>query len=642
MAPPTVAQTLALAVSARGGTPGGNEDALITTVRQRLNGADVQAPEVTLRAWLSYGVAPLVGYLKTCHTDVATWQLDFLGDYVFELLEMVAYRTRIMKKYAEVIGSSYHWTEVERNLIAVVSGGDLVQPTGAPKSRRPAQTRANGPRWSANWSITLTIGVVSLLWMWYGPELFVSGRHRIQAFGAGVALLCSAFGYRWYGWTREDFARDSTVMEDDDDDESVAASDAAGSDVVSVPSPARDKDFAKEMAHMREELAALRIAQSPRPAPAAASGSAESPAPPAGTHLGDAQRREFDTLQAFAAGYQPPGPVSWAGADTLAQQPGAPQGPPGLPTGFQPAAGAPPGLPALPIWDDSQRQRTAAQAAQLLTGFAFFESNNAMDAHWASRFWSWVASSLGAGLTSELQALLSGHGFIGDATVSPPKGSFKKDLEAFRDTGAPLHGAGGAVPWAPAAMAAMQAPEQGVAWQHALPPDMKRGAPEIYRALRSAGSASTRDWLNLNFKGSRQSDQWIDLWNAATNVDYLIGRCASPAEEMRLLATNDFIETGMRRLAAYMYEGRSKDTTGARRMLAVQAPGANIDIAPEWMVAGATTYSKAEHQRDERVTAAARRGRGGGSGKGDGRGRGGARGRKGGGRGDQGPGPGRG
>ncbi len=141
--------------------------------------------------------------------------------------------------------------------------------------------------------------------------------------------------------------------------------------------------------------------------------------------------------------------------------------------------------------------------------------------------------------------------------------------------------------------------------------------------------------ISLN---SRRSDLWIDLWNLATNVDYLIGRCASPAEETRLLATNDFIETGMRRLAAYMYEDRSKDTTGARRMLAVQAPGANVDIAPEWMVADATMYSKHEHQRDKRVAAAACRS--GGGGKCDGRGRGGTCGRKGGGRGVQGLGPG--
>ena len=380
-----------------------------------------------LRAWLLHGVAPLVGYLKTCHTDVATWPPDFLGDYVFELLKVVAYRTRIMKRYAAIIDTSSHWAVVERGLTAVVQGSDPAPPPGAPKTPTLVPVRTNGPWWTANWLISLTVGSLSFLWMWYGPGLFVSGRHRIQAFGAGVTLFCGAFGYRWYGWTRDDFARDSTVVEDDDE-ESVAASEAAGSDVVSVPSPARDNDLVKEMAHMRKELAALRIAQSPSPAPAAASGSAAPPAPPAGKYLppaaaaasSDAQRREFDTLQAFAAGYKPPGPVSWSGADTLAQQPGGLQAPPGLPAGFQAAAGAPPGLPALPIWDDSQRQRTASQAAQLLTGFAFFESNKALDAHWASRFWSWVASSLGAALTSELQALLSGHGYIGDATVSPP------------------------------------------------------------------------------------------------------------------------------------------------------------------------------------------------------------------------------
>ncbi len=527
MAPPTVAQTLALAVSARGGTPGGNEDALITTVRQRLNGADAprwQASEIVLRAWLLHGVAPLVGYLKTCHTDVATWPPVFLGDYVFELLKVVAYLARIMKRYAVIIDASSHRAVLERGLTAVVQGSDPTPPPGAskPPSSEPAHTK--GPWWNANWLISLTIGVLVCLWMWYGSGLPVSGRHRVQAFGAGVVLFCGAFGYRRYGRTREGFARDPIAVKDDDD-ESVAASEAAGLEVVSVPSLARDTDLVKEMAYIREELAALsgtwrarnkslrscqglppmaastdatRITQSPSPAPAAAFGSAAPPAPPAGTHLPSAtatasQRREFDTLQAFGAGYQPPGPVSWTGAATLAQQPGVAQTSPRLPAGFQAAAGAPPGLPALPIWDDSQRQRTASQAAQLLTGFAFFKSNEALDAHWASRFWSWVASSLGAALTSELQALLTGHGYIGDVSVSPPKDSFKKDLEAFRVTGAPLHGAGGAVPWAPAAMAAMQVPEQGVVGQHALPPDMKRGAPEIYRSLRAAGSSSTRD-----------------------------------------------------------------------------------------------------------------------------------------------------
>ena len=153
------------------------------------------------------------------------------------------------------------------------------------------------------------------------------------------------------------------------------------------------------------------------------------------------------------------------------------------------------------------------------------------------------------------------------------------------------------MPWMPCQMAAAALPSEGVAWQHQL------GAPEIYRSLRSAGAATVRDWLNLNYSGSRQSDQWIDLWNIATSIDYRLGRCSSPLEETKILATDDCMEIGLRRLAAFMYEGRSKDQSGARRMLAVQAPGAKMDIAPEWMVSDATAYSKTEHQRDERVAA---------------------------------------
>ena len=275
----------------------------------------------------------------------------------------------------------------------------------------------------------------------------------------------------------------------------------------------------------------------------------------------------------------------------------------------------------MPVWDDAGRRRTSEQAAQILKGFTFYEASKALDAHWAARFWAWLDTNLSATLTPELFALLAGHGYVGYATLSPPKASFRDDLTAFRDTGAPLHGAGGAVPWMPCQMAAAALPTEGIAWQHQLAPDVKRGAPKIYRSLRSAGAATLRDWLNLNYSGSRQSDQWIDLWNIATSIDYRLGRCSSPLEETKILATDDHMEIGLRRLAAFMYEGRSKDQTGARRMLAVQAPGAKMDIAPEWMVADATSFSKTEHQRDERVAAAAKRNSGGGRG-GDGGNRG--------------------
>ena len=53
-------------------------------------------------------------------------------------------------------------------------------------------------------------------------------------------------------------------------------------------------------------------------------------------------------------------------------------------------------------------------------------------------------------------------------------------------------------------------------------------------------------------------------------------------------------------------------------MLAVQPPVAGLDLAPTGLVAEATQHSKNEHQREERVHKAPRRGRGGKGDKGKG------------------------
>ena len=70
---------------------------------------------------------------------------------------------------------------------------------------------------------------------------------------------------------------------------------------------------------------------------------------------------------------------------------------------------------------------------------------------------------------------------------------------------------------------------------------------------------------------------------------------------MSYLAANDACEIHFRRLAAYKYQVRTGDKSGAQFMLAVKPPGASTDIAPTWMVADATLHSKAEFQRGQRV-----------------------------------------
>ena len=61
-----------------------------------------------------------------------------------------------------------------------------------------------------------------------------------------------------------------------------------------------------------------------------------------------------------------------------------------------------------------------------------------------------------------------------------------------------------------------------------------------------------------------------------------------------------------------MYFSRTGDVAGANKMLALKAPGSQVDVAPSWVVTDATSFSKSEHQRDERVRAAAKYDAGGG------------------------------
>ena len=126
----------------------------------------------------------------------------------------------------------------------------------------------------------------------------------------------------------------------------------------------------------------------------------------------------------------------------------------------------------------------------------------------------------------------------------------------------------------------------------------------------------------------------------AIQVNYTLA-AAAKEDSLALavvLRNDDFLELALRRLSSHVYYSRAKDRTGATHMLGVVPPGTATDLAPSWLVSDVTVFSKTEHQRDERVAAAAsiRQRYAQGPGKGDkdkGRGRGrGDKGDKGGGR----------
>ena len=148
-------------------------------------------------------------------------------------------------------------------------------------------------------------------------------------------------------------------------------------------------------------------------------------------------------------------------------------------------------------------------------------------------------------------------------------------------------------------------------WASQLAPDLKRSALETYKHMRASGCLSVRDWIKEQYQGSKDSPVWTDLWSMAVSIDFSISEAMTRGGDMavvHLLNSDDKIEVAMRRLASYVYVERTGDRTGGLRMLATPPPGARIDVAPSWLVEEATSHSKQEHQRGERVRASNRQG----------------------------------
>ena len=237
------------------------------------------------------------------------------------------------------------------------------------------------------------------------------------------------------------------------------------------------------------------------------------------------------------------------------------------------------------------------------------------DPWWAQRFWAQVVAwEAQRGLDEHLRRLLAAHGYVGQATATAPRvEALCADLERLKATQVPAPAGTGLQTPHTAALP----PGQENRWGVGLPADFQRAGAEIYRNMRNEGSTSVRDWLCQRYQGSRSSPVWTDLWTMASSIDFGLAGANTEMDVVTRLGTSDVMELHLRRLAAYIYEHRTGDKTGAQHMLGASPPGGSTDVAPTWMVAGATQHSKMEHQRDERVHWSQVRSR---KGKGDGKG----------------------
>ena len=143
--------------------------------------------------------------------------------------------------------------------------------------------------------------------------------------------------------------------------------------------------------------------------------------------------------------------------------------------------------------------------------------------------------------------------------------------------------------------------DNACSWHSRVPSDLNRASPEIYRSMRASGAASVRDFISQLFAPDQRSSQvFTELFTAASGVDFTLANQKTEEDILASLSSDDLIEMSLRKIAAYLHQKRTGDTSSADYMLAVKPPGLMTDIAPTWLAAGASAHSKQEFQQQER------------------------------------------
>ncbi|CAK0846343.1 unnamed protein product [Prorocentrum cordatum] len=557
----------------------------------RAAGADVSDDEVAglvlkVRSTLNAGRAPrskldearrLEAALDPVAVRLALGNPEVPGSEMAEALwgftEAATFSTQAESRIRRVAADTDGWEKVADRIWARAVGED-------------------GDTLPADWVLHLGIGLflsslVVVLWA-------DSGRHRLA--GAAVGLCGTSLLVRrvpervtawWTRWGRRSAFAAALSSGGDGLDLAAAEDDGAAWGAPGAPTPKGSCAATAEAP--TGPLPPPGLAALPPPPwapPAEGAGAAAATAKPGSQDLA--------ALRAFAQGSEVPGPFSQTAALQQQQQ----QQPQPPPEGAVPAAGLSFHAPHAP----ADAVKLGREVQMVLATLREFQAQAATNVYWAWHFWERIAAVDGnLGLHPDLRRVLQTHGYVGAGTKSPPGGSLPQELDALLSSATAPHGAGmeASPGWAVAPQTQQQ--QEDSRWNLSPPPDLRRAAPEIYRAMRGAGAASARDWLSQEVTGQRRTPVWADLWTAATNVDYLLGGCKTQSELLTRLASDDALELHLRRLASCVYEMRTKGKVGAAAMLAVRPPGSAADLAPTWLVTEATTHSKAEHQRDERV-----------------------------------------
>ena len=251
-------------------------------------------------------------------------------------------------------------------------------------------------------------------------------------------------------------------------------------------------------------------------------------------------------------------------------------------------------------------------ATDILHQLEFWSSSAGYTPNWHFNLWKLVHHYEASGqLPASLKAILTGHGYNGALTRSPPRTvELKKQLKSFIESCSPSVGTGaqqiagfieGTVQDATADKLAAGAADDLNLWHSQLPPDHRFAGPEIYRSIRAAGHDSVRAYVNSFFSDDqRGSPEFLEWSTLASMIDFRLAKEPTATAVLAALASEDQLEIPLRKIASGVHLKRTGDREGAAAMLAISSRRGD-DIAPTWLVAEAATYSTAEWKRKERA-----------------------------------------
>ena len=353
----SVISNLKLLAASKGGASDGSEETTAKLVRARLNARTASAQvRSVMRAQLVHDLAPIALYVQRVLPQSVwkPWTPELRSDFVYECLEVVAARTKLLTRYDPVLSEDDEWAQVTKALSDVFAGKNPPAPSyeerEAELGGHDAGLERKGSAWRHTNFIATVMGTAGLLWCYFLPAVFGgTGRAKIKSGMVATLMLGGAFffvcdGPKYFFFFRED------VDDATSEASSVGEAEQIGGD-----------DSKDELEALKKDMGKLKKVNAERSRPADLPSPAKPlPEPPthtmsaAGVGLDPQSSPFMQPMVDFATDAQAAGPISQSAPTqhfSLDVPVGAPQQgqssasygmPPGLPWRSSPAQG---GLP---------------------------------------------------------------------------------------------------------------------------------------------------------------------------------------------------------------------------------------------------------------------------------------------------------